>query len=121
LGWPVFAIGVLLYIMGRAFGISSVEFGSQLFVVAGSLLLMKGVPCLRAAWFPVLYLIFMVPLPGSFVDAVTGPLKQWISDIVTSILYASGYPIARTGVILSIGQYQLLVADACSGLHSVFI
>jgi hypothetical protein len=25
-----------------------------------------------------------------------------------------GYPIARDGVILSIGQYQLLVADACA-------
>jgi exosortase len=36
------------------------------------------------------------------------------------VLYAAGYPISRTGVILSIGQYQLLVADACSGLHSMF-
>jgi exosortase len=68
----------------------------------------------------VLYLIFMVPLPSSLVDAITGPLKQWISDIVESLLYAAGYPIARTGVILQIGQYQLLVADACSGLHSMF-
>jgi exosortase len=59
-------------------------------------------------------------LPSSLVDAITGPLKQWISDIVESLLYAAGYPIARTGVILQIGQYQLLVADACSGLHSMF-
>src|SRR5436309_1663020 len=36
------------------------------------------------------------------------------------LLYWAGYPIARSGVILSIGQYQLLVADACSGLHSMF-
>jgi exosortase/archaeosortase family protein len=31
-----------------------------------------------------------------------------------------GYPIARTGVILQIGQYKLLVADACAGLHTLF-
>jgi len=62
----------------------------------------------------------MVPLPSTLVDALTGPLKQWISDLVENILYAFGYPIARSGVILSIGQYQLLVADACSGLHSMF-
>ena len=31
-----------------------------------------------------------------------------------------GYPIANTGVVLSIGQYQLMVADACSGLNSMF-
>jgi exosortase len=43
-----------------------------------------------------------------------------IANIVESILYATGYPIARSGVILSIGPYQLQVADACSGLHSMF-
>ena len=120
LGWPLFALGVLLYVFGRAFNMASVEFASQLFVVTATLLLIKGPPALRVAWFPVLYLIFMVPLPSSLVDAITGPLKQNISDIVESVLYAAGYPISRTGVILSIGQYQLLVADACSGLHSMF-
>jgi exosortase len=62
----------------------------------------------------------MVPLPGVLVDAVTGPLKAWISNIVETILHGVGYPISRTGVIISIGQYQLQVADACSGLHSMF-
>ena len=120
LGWPLFVLGLLIYVAGRAFGISILEFGSQMFVVAGVLLLLKGWPALRIAWFPVLYIIFMIPLPGMLVDALTGPLKQWISAIVESILYAVGYPIARTGVIISIGQYQLQIADACSGLHSMF-
>jgi len=40
--------------------------------------------------------------------------------IAEQALYAAGYPIARSGVMLSIGQYQLLVADACSGLNSMF-
>jgi exosortase B len=120
LGWPVFVLGLLIYVVGRAFGISILELGSQPFVVAGVLLLIKGTAALRLAWFPVLYFIFMVPLPGMLVDAVTGPLKQWISGIVETLLYAVGYPIARTGVILMVGQYQLQVADACSGLHSMF-
>lgn len=120
LGWPLFALGLLLYVFGRAFNMSSVEFFSQLPVAAAMLLLLKGPAALRAAWFPVLYLVFMVPLPATLVDAITGPLKQWISDIVESLLYGVGYPIARAGVILQIGQYQLLVADACSGLNSMF-
>jgi exosortase B len=120
LGWPVFVFGLLTYMAGRVFGISILEFGSQIPVVAGLLLLMKGLPALRLAWFPVIYFIFMVPLPGILVDAITGPLKMRISDIVETLLYAVGYPISRTGVILSIGQYQLQVADACSGLHSMF-
>lgn len=119
-GWPVFALGVLIFVLGRAFSISIFELGSQLLIVAGALLLMKGVPALRLAWFAVLYMVFMVPLPGIFVDAVTGPLKQWVSVIVEGLLHAAGYPIARTGVTMTIGQYQLLVADACSGLNSMF-
>ena len=119
-GWPIFAVGLLVYFVGRVVGISIFEFGSQPLVVAGVLLLLKGPRAIRLAWFPLLYFIFMIPLPGILVDAITGPLKHWISVIVVELLYQVGYPISRNGVILTIGQYQMLVADACSGLNSMF-
>jgi len=120
LGWPVFGVGLFLYMVGQVFQISILEFGSQPFVVAGILLLLKGTGATRVAWFALFYFIFMIPLPGIIVDAVTGPLKNWISAIVVEILYRVGYPISRNGVVLTIGQYQMLVADACSGLHSMY-
>jgi len=120
LGWLVFLFGLLVYVMGRIVGISILEFGSQPFVLTGLLLLLKGTKALRVAWFPIFYTVFMIPLPGIFVDMATGPLKGWISSIVTDGLYLVGYPISRTGVTITIGQYQMLVADACSGLHSMF-
>lgn len=119
-GWAFFMAGLLIYVVGRVFKISIFEFGSQPFVIVGILLLIKGPAAVRMAWFAVAYLIFMIPLPGILVDAITGSLKGLIANIVESILYAVGYPIARSGVILSIGPYQLQVADACSGLHSMF-
>ena len=120
LGWSVFVLGLFVYFVGRVFDISILEFGSQSLVVAGILLLVRGTSAIRVAWFPLLYFIFMVPLPGILVDAITGSLKGRIADIVENVLYMFGYPIARSGVILSIGQYQLQVADACAGLHSMF-
>ena len=120
LGWPLLAVGLLVYFVGRVFSISIFEFGSQPLVVTGALLLLRGMPAIRVAWFPLLYFVFMIPLPGILVDAITGSLKGVIANLVESLLYAVGYPIARSGVILSIGQYQLQVADACSGLHSMF-
>ena len=120
LGWPIFIVGLFVYFVGRVFDISILEFASQPLVVVAALLLMRGTGAIRVAWFPLLYFIFMVPLPGILVDAITGPLKSLIANIVESLLYTLGYPIARSGVILSIGQYQLQVADACSGLHSMF-
>lgn len=118
-GWSCFALGALLYVLGRSQGISMFEIGSQIAVLAAALLLVAGPSAMRAARFPLAYLVFMIPLPGAFVDAVTGPLKHWVSIIAEDVLHAAGYPIARSGVMLAIGQYRLLIADACSGLHSM--
>lgn len=120
LGWPSLVVGLLLYVLGRSQDILAFEVGSLLVVLAGALLAMQGPSGVRAAWFPLLYLLFLVPLPGSLVDALTGPLKHYVSVLAEQGLYAIGYPIARQGVVLHVGQYQLLVADACSGLHSIF-
>jgi exosortase B len=54
------------------------------------------------------------------VDALTMPMKMAVSYVAEHILFWANYPIARTGVILQIGQYKLLVADACAGLHTLF-
>lgn len=78
-----------------------------------------GWRALRALWFPLLYLVFAVPLPDSLVAAATNPLKLWISESAVDLLYAAGYPIASSGVTIQIGQYQLLVAAACAGLNSL--
>jgi exosortase B len=120
LGWSVLVFGLLLYALGRSQEILLLEVGSQVPVLLGTLLITLGMRPVRALWFALFFLLFMVPLPGFIVDTATGPLKQHVSEIAESILYAVGYPIARSGVTLSIGPYQLLVADACSGLHSMF-
>ena len=120
LGGIVLFMGLLLYAIGRSQDILMFEVGSQAPVFAGTLLLMQGTASVRAGWFPLLYLVFMIPLPGTAVDYLTGSLKQWISVIAEEILHGAGYPIARDGVVITIAQYQLLVADACSGLNSMF-
>lgn len=114
------AIGLLFYVLGRALEFVYFEAFSQVPVLAGVLLFIYGWRGVRLMWFPLLYLLFLVPLPGVVVDAATGSLKQMVSVIAENLLYQAGYPIARTGVILTIGQYQLLVADACSGLNSMY-
>lgn len=78
-----------------------------------------GWRALKELWFPLLYLAFAVPLPDSLVAAITNPLKLWISETAVAMLYAAGYPIASSGVTIQIGQYELLVAQACAGLNSL--
>lgn len=119
-GWSALLFGLLVYIIGRSQAINTLEVGALLPILIGVLLIMRGWSTVRALWFPLLFLCFMVPLPGILVDMITGSLKQQVSAVAENVLYHAGYPIARTGVMLNIGQYQLLVADACSGLNSMF-
>lgn len=114
------AFGLLLYVLGRSQGIYLFEVGSQLPVLFACVWLLNGWHAAKASWFPIFFLIFLIPLPGFIVDAFTNPLKQQVSAGVDQLLYALGYPISRSGVVLTMGHYQLLVADACSGINSMF-
>lgn len=119
-GWPLFVFGLLAYILGRSQDIILLELGSVLFILPALILLLRGVAALKACWFPIFFMAFMVPLPGPVVDALTLPMKTFVSWATEHLLYAVGYPISRSGVILHLGQYQLLVANACAGLHTLF-
>lgn len=119
LGWSLMMFGLLCYVLGRSQDILMLDIGSQIPVFTGILLITRGMPALRAMWFPLFFIFFMIPLPGFFVDAVTLPMKMAVSSVAESVLHWLDYPIARAGVILHIGQYQLLVADACAGLHTL--
>ena len=119
-GGVVLALGLVLYITGRSQSIALFEVASHIPVLGGVVLLLLGWRALGRLWFPLFFLIFLVPLPGFVIVAVTGPLKNLVAQGVESMLYGLGYPIARSGVELSIGQYQLLIADACSGMNSIY-
>ncbi len=119
-GAVVLGFGLLCYVAGQSQTIEFLSVGSLIPVLTGTLLLMRGSAGLRQLGFALGFMVFLVPLPGVLVDALTGPLKLTISVIAQTSLFTLGFPIARNGVTLIIGPYQLLVADACSGLHSLF-
>lgn len=120
LGWVILALSLLVYAFGRSQDISIFAVGSQIGVLIAFLLLFKGTGGLRLVWFPLFFMIFMVPLPEALVAAVTSPLKSAVSAVASNLLYALGYPVGRSGVVMTVGPYQLLVADACAGLNSMF-
>lgn len=118
-GWLLFIVSLFFYVIGRSQDILILDMFSQIMLIASLILLFKGWKVLLIFWFPLFFMLFMVPLPGSFVDAVTMPMKIAVSQVAEHVLYFFDYPIARNGVILQIGQYQLLVADACAGMHTL--
>jgi exosortase B len=110
---------LVLYVFGSAYDFLTFEAAG---LYGAGLAIMHAVVGWRAMvkqWFPLLYFAFAVPPPSFVLDAVTAPLKVFVSTISTHILSALTFPISRQGVVLYIAQYELLVEDACSGMNSL--
>lgn len=69
---------------------------------------------------PLLYLAFIIPPPENIAVPLTRALKELVANASVDLLAALGIPAARDGVLLYIGQYELVVAAACSGMNSIF-
>jgi exosortase len=69
---------------------------------------------------PLLYLAFIIPPPDNIAVPLTRALKELVAGASVDFLAGLGIPAARDGVLLYIGQYELVVAAACSGMNSIF-
>lgn len=78
-----------------------------------------GAATMCRLWFAVLYVAFLIKPPYGLVAELTQPLKMAISSASVSVLDWFGYPVANSGVVIQIAQYQLLVEQACAGLGSL--
>ncbi len=119
LSFATLVVAAATYTFGRAFNFLMIEVAALLLALLAVAYALVGARVLRRLWFPIVYLLFLIPLPGWVLNSATQPLKIFVSDVTTSLLSAVGYPIAQTGVTLYIAQYQLLVEDACAGLNSI--
>jgi exosortase len=91
---------------------------SFLFSLVGCILFLGGTTMLRALAFPLLLLPLMIPFP--FYDQVTLPLQFLASILAENFLTVLGYSVLREGNILLLPAQTLNVAEACSGLRSIY-
>ena len=75
----------------------------------------------RQALFPVLFLLFCMPL-HSFLDVVTIHLRMFAVSVAYGVLQGAGVEVVRQGTMLSSasGSFAIDVAEPCSGLRSLF-
>src|SRR5262249_29057072 len=106
-GGAILLAGLFIYYIGRTLNLAMFEVGAQIPVFAGALVSVFGWRTLRVVWFPLLFLVFLVPLPGFIIVGITGALKQHVSFVAETLMYHAGYPVARDGVVITVGQYQM--------------
>lgn len=119
-GGLVLAAGLGLFLLGRSQSLPLFELGSMIPLLIGLALFFFGTRIAASFWFAFFLLFFAIPMPASVVDVLTQPMKIAVSVSTEEMLNFLGYPVARSGVVISIGSYKLLVADACAGLNSLF-
>ncbi len=113
-------VGLVSYVAGTAYDFATLSAGGLYLSLLAALYSRFGARALLGSWFPLVYLAFAVPPPTAWADRATAPLKELVSTAATGFLHSVGLPIARQGVTLFVGPYQLLVEDACSGMNSLF-
>jgi exosortase len=118
-GGALTLLSALLVFIGRVEQVDLFMSAAQLLFATGAVLLLGGVGLFKQLWVPLVMLGYLIVWPGWLIDTLTAPLKMWISSSIVSLLSAMGLPVASAGVTLAIGQYQLLIADACAGLNSL--
>jgi exosortase len=88
-------------------------------LLAGTIVFVLGWPLLRAVSFPLVFLIFMIPLPAIVFDRVAVSLQLIASTLGEYMLQAAHVPVLRDGNILRLANATLEVNDACSGIRSL--
>jgi exosortase len=114
----VFASLAIHFISGLA-DVSSISGMTMAFAILGFALLFEGKAFVVIAWFPILFLAFMVPPPEFVISKLNFSLKLMAADMATWILNMVGMPAIRHGSYMLFGEDKLAIGDVCSGLRSL--
>ena len=119
-------VGVLV-VAGSLFLLVAGLLGAELFLsrvsiiltIAGAILFLFGWPMLRILFFPLAFMLLMIPLPAIIFNKIAFPLQLLASNVGEYTISSLDIPILREGNVLILANATLEVAEACSGIRSL--
>ena len=125
LGIPLLLIGVMLYFGGQSIRLqlnqndfTSVIALSAIVLLNGAFIFFYGTQAFKAAIFPLLFLIFMIPVPTYLMDRIIYFLQVGSTEFANLLFIASGVPFLRDGFVFQLLGQSVEVAKQCSGIRS---
>jgi exosortase D (VPLPA-CTERM-specific) len=120
LGFGLLAIGVLTVFALKQLNVYLIEHFGLLLAAFAVPLLIGGVSLTRVAFFPLAYLVFMIPPPFWFITVTSWNFQLWSSELGVAIIRMFDVPVLLSGNVIELGNIKLAVVEACSGLRYLF-
>lgn len=118
-GYFLLAIAGILFFLGNFLGFRVFMQASLLPYIAGlSAVLLGGGRTLRM-WFPLVFLVFMVPIPASMTAGITLRLKLLAAEQAVTMANFLTLPMVQEGSKIHFRDEFLLVGSVCGGLRSL--
>lgn len=116
--WPglLFVAGAgAMWLVTSAAGVLGLKQFALAFMVQAAIVTVVGTRVARAIAFPLLFLLFAIPVGEMFVPT----LIEWTADFTVSALRFSGVPVYREANHFVIPSGQWSVVEACSGIRYI--
>jgi exosortase len=87
-------------------------------LLVGIFTLCYGTRAVRAALFPIIFLLLMVPVPERLLDGATLLLQKASCQLTHLLMTLGGTPVLQKGFVLFTPEGSIEVAEQCSGIRS---
>ncbi len=118
-GYPLIFAACVIVVVGDLLGLRIFGQVAVLPLLVGLILVFLGPRHLLRMWFPLVFLLFMIPLPMSLTTAMTFRTKMLATEGAVRLSQAFFLPMVRDGSYIHFAGDRLLVGDVCSGLRSL--
>lgn len=124
-GISLLLAGALSYFAGRGVGagLNQNDFTAIIALAAvvflnGGFILSYGLQPFKVALFPLLFLIFVIPIPSVLMEGFISFLQVGSTEFVNLLFMATGVPFFREGFVFHLPGMSVEVAKQCSGIRS---
>jgi len=111
--------GAFLYINGWYNDNALIHTFSLIPVLSGCITFLTGFNGLKLYWFPLVYLMLLIPPPLGILDNITIPMRLMVTNYSEMFLALLGYPVERNGLVLILNKVNLYIDTPCSGFRSL--
>jgi exosortase len=118
-GLALLIFGLTIFVLSGLLRVYFTSGIALLLCLTGILAYWGGWRWVQRLWFPLFFLVFMLPLPEIAIARMNLHLKLFVTHAAVLAVDAVGVPVVMEGAKLHLENGELIVGDVCSGLRSM--